>query len=435
MNSITLNRSTQNKEQGTALLITFLFPFFGLIYSLYHWRKYWARNAFWLACCYLGAIQIFHPEGALFGSGADGGRYVLDLQNMHSNVHSFSDVSEYFYDGNTLDVFCSSLQFLVSRFTDNGHVFFLVLAAIYGYFYSRNMWYILERLPSKLGKGVWVLIAMMFLVCPIWLINGVRMWTAAQVFVYGALPFLLEGNKKKLLLCASAILIHHSFIFLIVLVFLYALLPYNLRCNRGFLIGLMVFYVFSLTIKSLDISSVNSVLQSYLPSYYGDRVDIYVNEDYLEGIIEVVEANSWHVEFFNNIQHWVIQLFVFFTFFTVIRGLGQKNTKWIILLFSFSLLIYGIANIMSNVPSGGRFIIVARMFMIPSILLVLTRMPIGKNYRKYLPIMLFLLAFSLLFDIRKGLDYYGIMLFMGNFFTAPFVGSNVPIIEYIKTLL
>ena len=73
---------------------------------------------------YLGAIQIYHTEGTVLGDGADSGRYVLELIDMYNNVHSFSDVSKYFCEGGTIDVFCSTLTFFVSRFTDNGHVFF-----------------------------------------------------------------------------------------------------------------------------------------------------------------------------------------------------------------------------------------------------------------------------------------------------------------------
>ena len=47
---------------------------------------------------------------------------------------------------------------------------------------------------------------------------------------------------------------------------------------------------------------------------------------------------------------------------------------------------------------------------------------------------MFLLAFSFVFEIRKGLDYYGITLILGNFLTVPFLESNIPLISFIKQI-
>ena len=137
-------------NSNNKVLLAILWPFAGLITSLKHWRQPWAMNMFWVVCMYLGVIQIYHPEGTVLGDGADSGRYVLQLMDMYNNVHSFSDVSKYFYEGGTIDIFCSTLTFFVSRFTDNGHVFFFFVALIFGFFYSRNVWYILGKLPDRL---------------------------------------------------------------------------------------------------------------------------------------------------------------------------------------------------------------------------------------------------------------------------------------------
>ena len=93
-------------KSNDKILLAILWPFAGLITSLKHWRQPWAMNMFWVVCMYLGAIQIYHPEGTVLGDGADSGRYVLQLMDMYNNVHSFSDVSKYFYEGGTIDIFC-----------------------------------------------------------------------------------------------------------------------------------------------------------------------------------------------------------------------------------------------------------------------------------------------------------------------------------------
>lgn len=418
-------------EKNNEIGLVILWPFAGLISSLKNWRKPWAKNAFWLVCMFMGAIQIFNPDGAVLGDGGDGGRYVLGLIDMHNNVHSFHDVSQYFYDGKTIDVFCDTLQFLVSRFTDNGHVFFFFVALIFGFFYSRNIWYVLERLPDELPRGFWVLILFFLLVCPIWLVNGVRMWTAAHIFAYGAMPYLVEGKKNKLIWCFLSILVHHSFIFPIITIVLFFLLSKRLQRKESVLTVLFVFYLITLGIKTLNLESLNSTLQVFLPGFYGDRIDGYVNETQLENRIEAAAELSWHVGFFGNIEYWVTQLLVVLSFFNIRRK--RKDCEWLVPLFAFALLIYGGANILSSVPSGGRYITIARLFMVPVFMFTVAYVPLGKWF-KTLPLCLFLIAFAMIFEIRKGFDYYGISLICGNFLTSLVWDDNVPLIDFVKYL-
>lgn len=413
-------------------ILTIVWPFFGLVNALRNWRQPWAMNVFWVVCAFMGAIQIYHPTGTILGDGSDAGRYVLELQVMHRSVNSFEEVSRYFYDGDTNDVFCSTLQYVVSRFTESGHVFFFVLAVIYGFFYSRNIWYILNRIRDQRIRWLWVMVAAFFLVCPIWNINGVRMWTALHVFVYGSMPYLLEGKKKPLVWSAASILIHHSFIFPIALLTLFYVLGRRISSNKRLTTIFFAFYIATLTIKSLDLGALNAVLQAYLPDFYSDRIDGYVNEDALARNLESAAQNSWHVAFFNNLHYWINQILVVFTY--IIFKRNRKILSWLLPLFSFSLLIYAFSNILACVPSGGRYITISQMFMVATFLLTFRYWACDKVLARFMPIVMLLFAFSLIFEIRKGFDYYGISVMIGNIFTSLIFEDNTPLIHYIKFL-
>lgn len=418
--------------KSNKVILVFLWPFAGLITSLKNWRQPWAMNVFWVVCAFMGAIQIYHPAGTILGDGSDAGRYVLELQEMHRSVDSFAEVSRHFYDGDTNDVFRSILQYLVSRFTENGHVFFFVLAIIYGFFYSRNIWYILNRIKDQRIKWLWVMVAAFFLVCPIWNINGVRMWTALHVFVYGAMPYLLEGKKKGLIWSAASILIHHSFIFPIVLLALFFVLGRR-TSSKGWVTTLFfIFYIITLTIKSLDFGALNAALQVYLPNFYNDRIDGYVNEDTLARNLESLTQNSWHVAFFNEIHYWINQVLVVFTYLIFKRN-GCKLSG-LLPLFCFSLLIYGFSNILACVPSGGRYITISQMFMVATFLLTYKYWAYDKSLSRFMPIIMIVFAFSLIFEVRKGFDYYGLDLLFGNFITATFIEMRTPLMYLIKFL-
>lgn len=422
-----------NRETSGYFIITLLFPFAGLIISLANWRKVWAKNVFWLACIYMGAIQIFQPEGTILGTGADGGRYALELVYMHNNVHSFSAVASTFFDGHTNDIFQPTLTYIVSRFTDNGHVLFFFLAIIYGFFYSRNIWYILEKLPKNLPSGFWVLIAYFFLVCPIWAMNGFRMWTALHVFVYGALPFVLDGKKDKLVWSFLSILVHHSFILPIVLLGAYYLLSKPLRTKTWTLTFIFIFYLISLTIKKLNLTFVSDILSAYLPDYYDMRIDGYLTEDNMEARQEDRATQSAYIGILSNFKFWSTQFLVVISYLIVIR---EKNrNKSLLSLFSFALLMYGFAIIASLAPSGGRYVLIALMFLVPVFLFVFSQYPVKTSVRWLFNLALFGIGIALLFDIRQGMDYYGYTLILGNFITMLFLESNVPLITFIKQLI
>ena len=415
------------------LIFAFVWPFGALFSALKNWRQSWTMNAFWIVCIFIGSIQIFHSDGTILGNDADAGRYVLDFMKMNHTVNSYSEVSSTFYNGDTNDVYCPTVMFLVSRFTDNGHVLFFIFAIIYGFFYSRNIWYILSRIKDQQVNWQWVMLAAFFLVCPIWNINGVRMWTALHVFVYGAMPYLLEKKKKQLIWSLAAILVHHSFIFPILLLVVFVLFLHRFCVNKFSLNILFAFYLFSLTIKTLDLAALNMALQIYLPNFYEDRIDGYVNDVTLQNVMDAASKNSWHVAFFNNIHYWINQILIVFTFIVIKKK--RNSLSCLFPLFAFSLLIYGCANIMACVPSGARYISIAQMFMVATFLLCYRKIYVDKTFSTFMPAIMSILAFSLIFEIRKGLDYYGFTILFGNLLTSFFIETNTPLIDFIKTFL
>lgn len=421
-----------NRQSSNYFFITFLVPIVGLLISLFNWRKPWAKNIFWMVCVFMGGIQIFQPEGTILGVGGDSGRYVLELINMHNNVNSFSELAQTFYDGETNDLFQPTLTFLVSRFTDNGHVLFFVLAIIYGFFYSRNVWYVLDKLPERLPKGIWVLVAYLFLVCPIWAINGFRMWTALHVFVYGALPFVLDGKKDKLIWSLLSILIHHSFIFPIALLVLFFIIGRSTRNSSVLMTALFVFYLFSLTVKTLNLSAAASLLGGFMPDYYDSSIETYLlNEEYFENVQEASSGRSAYIGVLSTLKFWGIQILVILSYLSLKQN--KEALKQYFPIFSFSLLFSGFAHIASLAPSGGRFSLVALMFMVPAFLLIFTHHKTSMSVLFGLP--LILIGIALLFDIRQGLDFYGSTLILGNFITIFLFESNVPLITFIKQMI
>lgn len=410
------------------LIITLLFPFVGLLLSLYYWRQSWAKNIFWIFCAYLGAVMIFQAEGTILGVGADASKCARELQYLYTQKLDFSYISStLFKDGKTVDVFYPVLMMLVSRFTDNGHVLFFILALIVGFFFSRNIWCLLDKLPNKIGKWTWVLIGLYILTWPISTIGGVRFVLATHVFVYGALPYLLENNKKKLFWCFLTVFIHFSFLFPILVLLLYILLP------KKSITPFFIIYVITLFINTINITSLGEALSGLLPSVYEGRVEGYTNAEIADNYFQAVGGAAGHIKLSKLIMNWSMVIYIFLSYFSVKKYF--EDNKAIVRLFEFALLLYGISNIFALVPSGGRFVGVSRLFMIPLIVLVVCNSGKKSQINLFHSILSFLLAYVLVIYIWKEMGSFGWTAIFGNFITVFFFETNVPLMALIKSIL
>lgn len=425
----------QNNNKSTSLVLTFLFPFVGLIYSLANWRQSWAKNAFWLACVYLGAVFIFLPEGVALGEGTDSARYQMDLINFYGDNSSlFGVLAKYRIEHNMMDFYQPIITYLISRFTDNAHVLFAVFALVFGFFYSRNVWFILDKLPNK-KQGIFVILTILyFLICPITQINGVRMWTALHVYVYALMPYLLDRDKSKLWCLALAPLIHFSFLYVSLLGFVYFMLSERMKTgSRTLQFVALSTFIATLAVNSLNLDAVGGMLMDYSPESYEDRIELYVNQDLADRNAEGAALSNWYIAVSGILKKWTIAVLLIFLypcmkkFFKGEYGLNR--------LYLFALFLGAFANIMSLIPSGGRFQILSMMFMVPVILLTILRIPKTVSYYGMSEKAMLFLLIPVVVDFRRLFDFFGITAVFGNFITAFFWESNVPLIEFVKQLL
>lgn len=407
-------------------ILALLWPFGALVSALKNWRQPWAMNVFWVVCIYLGAIQIYHPEGTILGSGADGGRYVLQLIEMHNGSRGLLEQIAYnFARSHSMDYYQLILTWIVSLFTDNGHVLFVCFAAVFGYFYSRNMWYVLNRLSSINNKTILVFVFLLFLTCSIWSINGVRMWTAAHVFTYALLPYVWEGDKRRLYWLIAVPFVHFSYLYFVILSFVFVLLPERIILqSRIFKWGLISLFSISLVAGAVKVNSVVNMLEQYSPDSYQGRIETYTSESSFERVSKGWKRVNWYVRASSDISFWTTNIIL------LVLALGSSVKDKSRKLLYYCLLISAVANIAKFIPSGARFLVIAHLFSFSLILWQLCER--NDLFKKVATICAFPLLITIVFTIRSGLDYYGISMLCGNFFTALFWDNNVPLINLIK---
>lgn len=408
-------------------IMTVLFPFAGLVYSLYNWKKPWSKNVFWIVCIYLGLIMILITGDSLENTGRDTARYVMWFQQISQSQASLWDIIGNYGQGKrSLDLYQPILAWFVSRFTNNSHVLFAVYAFFYGFFYSRNVWYILDKHSASYSKITVIAIALLFLVCPIWNIYGVRMWTAAQVFTFGLLPFLMEKDRSKLIWVILTPLFHFSFLYITVLSILFIVLSSRMKNIDRYIRISAIIFVATLFMDSINLSSVESFLTNISPSGFANRIEGYTNEDYAALIQQSNAQTNWYLNASSMIMSWGLAIIMISLVPKINRIKYGIDT-----LLLYSLLIGSFANIVSSIPSGDRFSIVANMFSVPIFLLYLFKKQIP--IPKYIFIVAFALCIPLIVELRKGFDYYSISLFFGNFFTYGFFDTNESLMDVIKS--
>ena len=413
-------------KSNDKVLLAILWPFGALVSALRNWRQPWAMNVFWVVCIYLGAIQIYHPEGTIIGTGADGGRYVLQLIEMHEGSRGLLEQIAYNFS-HTLatDYYQIILTWIVSLFTDNGHVLFACFAAVFGFFYSRNMWYVLNRFTQLNNKTTLAFVSLLFLTCPIWQINAVRMWTATHIFMYAMLPYICEGDKRRLYWLIAVPFVHFSLLYYTVVSLVFVLLPNSISVRSNIVRwGLIGIFIASLFAEVFKVGAVINSLERFSPDSYQNRIETYTSDYSFDKVSDGRKGLNWYVTASDDISFWTTNVLLLVLAFSSLKDENSKK------LLHYCLLISAIANIAKQIPSGTRFLVIAHLFSLSLIIRLLCE---GDDpLKKVARICAVPLVITIVFTVRSGLDYYGKSMFFGNFFTALFWDNNFQIINLIK---
>jgi len=418
--------SVNDKRNEALYYLSFLvWPFGVMLASLRHWEKPWVKNIFWIFCIFFG-FTFFLAEDSPNWS-PDSIRYAQTLAEYAHNNMSLGELWKSIYSENSsnLDIFQPLITYLISRVTSNPRILFTVFGLIFGYFYSRNVWYVLDQIHGKLSIILLLFILAFCLFNPIWNINGFRYWTAAQIFIFGTLPYLVKGEKKRLIWALLSVLVHFSFLYAVASLFLFLMLKN--RFNLYF-----VFFILTSIVKEINLESVQSVL-SFLPGIFQHRIESYANPEYAESIHLELQSSSWFVTFSSMGIRYIVYIMVI-SIFIFGRNL-LKNRHDYMTLLCYSLFLYSFANIFSLIPSGGRFITLANIFIFAFFIFFISTYT-EFTWLKLIKILSvpFLLLFCV-FNIRVGMEFFGLTTILGNPIFSALTIDRVSLINEIKQFL
>lgn len=405
----------------------FINPFFTFLYALYNYNQIYVKNILWAFTVFFSMTFSVGLETA----GADINRYMFWVEQLHGQSMSFGDAIEYFKNSQEVDVARTFLSILVSRFTDNGYYLIIVFGIIYGYFFSRNIWFVYERLRGNKLRGIVILlITCLFLILPIWNINGFRFYTASQAFLYGLLPYLYDGEKRKLFWCFISPWLFH-FAFLAPVLILLGYMVMGNRYNLYFIVFLGSFFI-----KELDISQFNQLVDNYLPKSFVERSEGYRDQEAISAFQErelLSTDKRWYAVLYNPALNWSLAAFLTVLYFRLRRIL--ETNKKLLGVLSFTYLFFAVSNILSTLPSGGRFLSLASLLSLVILSIYLQNSVKDRLMERVIKVSYPALLLFIVVSIRVGFYSFSVTTVLGNPLFAIFtIGENLSLNDVLKSV-
>lgn len=410
------SNAIQSKSSNSiyVLFVFIVFPLLALYISIKKYKELWAKNIVWLFCGYYGYTFVIGNKSS------DINRY-KSLFEFHSNRHSsFKEFFSSLLREDNLDFIQPMLSYLTSIFTGNFHTFLMVIGLIFGFFLSRNIWFVLGLAAKRpMWYGILFITVFAFLFA-LWDINVMRFTLAAQLFFYGVFSHFINKKKWGIFFIVLSPFMHFSFSIAIGVYLIYKLLG-------NFTKIYFLFFLLSFTFSELNLDSIKSQA-SFLPEIYSSKSEDYISEDYKNYKNEKEESKNFRGRFYQLSLKWSVGILMVLVYLN-----RRKINKDLVLenLFAFTLLFIAIFNILSVIPSMNRFQFVAYLFAFALFYSFFNGVPF-KNEKIIIGISAPFILFYLFIKLRIGLEFTGLFTILGGPLSAIFNNGDLALIEYFK---
>ena len=405
-----------------AYLAAFVWPFFGLFFAMFNFKASYAKNLLWIFCAFFGYTFIIASEGI----DANWYRSYLERMYNRNNEPYFDLLIEPFLSANrtntSVDVFSHIITTSVSRFTNDFRILYGIVGFVFGYFYSRILFFVVNHL--KYGKIIalsGLFLVVIVLINPFWNINGFRFYTASHIFVLSVIQILYAKKRTYLWVLLLSPLVHFSFVLPVVLVIVYYFIPKNIWMLAALLVTSLFFV--NLTPQAVYEN------RDIAPEFMQNKVKGYTSEVYTASVQVSKEGLNWYVQGSQNALLLCLYIFIGIVIFKHQQLLKDPRIKSV---FVYGLLLLAVANMVSSIPSMGRFYSVAALILFISFVFIIQAQPHLKLFRQltyilFVPVMLFVVV-----SVRIGFDYIGLNSLFLNPFIAPFFEDSPVLIDIIK---
>lgn len=402
----------ESKQNRLAKGILFLVsPFLSLLYSLKSLNNPSSYAVLFGFCvCFGMAFSVPLDRDEYKGDGVVYRVLFEDYVDVDSYEY-FEDLADYLtFDAGAQDFYCETVAYIVSRFTSNYHVFFMVLAIVFAIFQLKCLRFFTSH-PNYKASIFPLLLLVLFSWNSIYNINGCRFWTAAWVGVYVMLQVVLNHNYKYLLLAFLTPFIHGGFfVFLL-------LLTIGLVSKRFENVWMGLFFLsFLFSSVAVDLVQQNS---SLLPEFLARKADIYASDEHIK---EVGTAHGTGYYMVGYTFRYISRIYVNILVLVLLWKRKVLLASHYGALYQFTIAWVAMCNFLMAIPSvGNRFFVLGYSFIA---LLLLEIYKLDKKIQYV--ILCFPLAFFMnIFYLLK--DYWAV--------TNTFFWISSPFVMVFKYLL
>lgn len=341
LNIYALRTSKEIRSQYLLFFLLFLvWPLGAFLYALYQYNERESRIVFILFTALFGYSLVAESSG-------------LDLYRVMHLLPEASKLSfgEYFDNRGareSVDIYRDIVTFIVSRFTSNPKWLLCVFGIVAGVVYTKVLSLFLIEHPRR-NAHTYLLVFSFSCIIGIDQLAGVRFSLAAYTFFFGAINVIIHGDKRYLIVAASAALIHFSFLSIILLLVVFLKLKNYPK---------WIYFILVLSFILPDL------LHNYIIQYSGLLGGGIQARTELYSTLEDMDLNdtTWFVRY----RITVMIIFCYLTLF--ITRLKKRNFHYsdrLNDLFFFSLIILSFVNFTMDIPHFGfrfQFIFIIFVF-------------------------------------------------------------------------
>ena len=189
-------------------------------------------------------------------------------------------------------------------------------------------------------------------------------------------------------------------------------------------------FLLTFFVAELNLAELGDFLSANLPEIFLPKVKGYVDEEYASGISEIYAKANWYVVYYQLALKWSVVVLMAGIFFYGKAFL--KANKNFDRLFSFTLLLYSVANIFSLVPSGGRFLSLSNLFALAFIFFYVQYAPNTKTIKRLMAVAIPALLLYVTVALRIGIQEMSILCIVGNPILRIFMNAEVTVLAVLK---
>lgn len=371
----------------------FLSPVLGLIYAVKDFRQKYSTLVLFLFCLCFGlcfTVDNVRREGSVDGISM---RIAFE-ENSKMSVAQYADyIAEYFqFDKGAQDIYITSVSFFIGCFTDNYHVFFLILSTVFAFFQIKCLKYLIRE-QNYTNSLLCIIITCLFLWNNISNINGARFWTAAWIALYTVFKVFHDKDLRYFLLAACIFMIHASYAFFPVLMLFAYFVPYRRKIYLSLFLISWAFSFFATNFNFISLEGID------LPFIITKKVEAYTDKDFIDSY-STGSGFFWVSLLFEAISIFTLNLLIYFV---LLKQKHLKDAKAASVV-KFMIILAIFSNFASVVPTlGGRFFMVDLALIAYSFLVVCWNFKIRKIIY-FVPFAWFMNLYSLMQLVLGVLD-------------------------------